>query len=86
MSLSFFTPLSPRRPEQLSCLTVGSWIFVRNSRVDMFSSHMRLCVDRWGLIESVPAELVPDEVVDSSAENNLSLTEYELVGVEESHA
>lgn len=62
------------RNEQLNVLNPGSWVTVRNGKIDMFSNRMRLVVDRWGLIESSAAQNVT-----VNTQNNASETEYELV-------
>jgi replication factor A1 len=51
---------------------------MRNAKIDMFKSSMRLAVDKWGRVESAePASFTVNE------ENNLSQVEYELVNVAE---
>lgn len=47
----------------------------------MHEGHMRLVVDRWGLIEPIPSAEQPKEEVDTDPEKNLSAAEYELVSV-----
>lgn len=60
---------------------IGSWLYVRNSKIDMFKGHMRLATDMWGMVEPVPAKDVPQNAAPVNMENNLSDTEYELVNV-----
>jgi hypothetical protein len=67
--------------DQIDGIQVGAWLYVRNSKIEMYASHMRLAVDRWGLIEPVPAKEQPKEEVNLDADKNLSQTEYELVNV-----
>lgn len=40
------------RNEQLRLLKVGATIVVRNGHIDLFNKHMRLKVDKWGLLQS----------------------------------
>jgi hypothetical protein len=60
----------------------GSWIYVRNAHVAMTSTgHMRLTAALpWAIIEAVPAANAPPADAPVNKDNNLSLTEYELVG------
>lgn len=53
-------------------------VILRNAKIDMFKSSMRLAVDKWGRVEvTEPASFQVKE------DNNLSLVEYELVNVVE---
>lgn len=47
----------------------------------MYLGHMRLHVDRWGLIETVPVDQQPKENVNTDAQKNLSNAEFELVDI-----
>lgn len=56
----------------------GTTVIIRNAKIDMFKSSMRLAVDKWGRIEvTESANFTVKE------DNNLSLVEYELVNVAE---
>eukprot|EP01006_Ploeotia_vitrea_P035833 TRINITY_DN65940_c10_g5_i1.p1 TRINITY_DN65940_c10_g5~~TRINITY_DN65940_c10_g5_i1.p1 ORF type:complete len:176 (+),score=95.44 TRINITY_DN65940_c10_g5_i1:71-529(+) len=63
------------RNEQIAVAQPGTTINIRNCRVEMFQGHMRLSVDKWGVIEraSEPATFAINK------ENDLSQVEYELV-------
>ncbi|XP_010555101.1 PREDICTED: uncharacterized protein At4g28440 [Tarenaya hassleriana] len=64
------------RNDQVDVMKPGSTVILRNSKIDMFKSTMRLSVDKWGRIEvTEPASFAVKE------DNNLSLIEYELVNV-----
>lgn len=63
--------------DQIATCEKGSTIIIRNAKVDMYQGHMRLSVDKWGLIEPSPQPLTGDFNTDL----NLSNTEYELVSV-----
>eukprot|EP01092_Planopodium_desertum_P014082 TRINITY_DN6996_c0_g1_i1.p1 TRINITY_DN6996_c0_g1~~TRINITY_DN6996_c0_g1_i1.p1 ORF type:complete len:204 (-),score=31.95 TRINITY_DN6996_c0_g1_i1:39-650(-) len=67
------------RSKQVELMKPGNTIIIRNCKVDMFKGFMRLVVDKWGKIEQAkePATFEVNTKVD------LSLTEYELVTVEE---
>ncbi|KAK1663515.1 hypothetical protein QYE76_051674 [Lolium multiflorum] len=66
------------RNEQVDLLKPGATAIMRNAKIDMFKSSMRLAVDKWGRVESAePASFTVNE------ENNLSQVEYELVNVAE---
>jgi replication factor A1 len=65
--------------EQIDFFTVGQSLIIRNAKVEMFRNHMRLVVDKWGLVEV--SEKKYDFKVDST--RNLSLVEYELIEVKD---
>jgi len=67
------------RNEQIDCFTVGQSVIIRNAKVEMFRNHMRVAVDKWGLIEI--SERKFDFKVDSA--RNLSAVEYELIEVKD---
>lgn len=67
------------RGDQLEVVKPGANIIIRNAKIEMFKNHMRLVVDKWGLIE--PNNEPFNEQVNAA--NNLSDTEYELVSVED---
>uniref|UniRef100_A0A1J3IXB9 Single-stranded DNA binding protein Ssb-like OB fold domain-containing protein n=2 Tax=Noccaea caerulescens TaxID=107243 RepID=A0A1J3IXB9_NOCCA len=67
------------RNDQIDTVSKGSTIVLRNCKVEMFKNHMRLAVDKWGLIE--PSKTPLNEEINTK--ENLSETEYELV--DESH-
>lgn len=70
----------PRPPEQVDLGQVGAWLYVRNAKVQMFANRVRLAVDRWGLIEAVPADQQPtNDQVATEDEKNVSLPEYQLI-------
>jgi replication factor A1 len=66
------------RNDQIDIVKPGATVIVRNSKVEMFKGHMRLGVDKWGLIEPAKEELKED----INTAENLSETEYELVSVD----
>jgi replication factor A1 len=70
------------RNEQVGLVKADSNIIVRNAKIEMFKNHMRLAVDKWGLIEqnNTATNNISKEQVNKG--NNLSDTEYELVNVE----
>lgn len=69
------------RNEQGSFLKPGQCIYVRNGKVEMFKNHMRLAVDKWGLME-VATDLDSQQVQEQvNTAINLSDTEYELINV-----
>ena len=72
------TILLTLRNDQIGIVSVGASLTLRNVRVEMFKSHMRLAVDKWGVIEA--AQNAVNDTVDTN--NNLSAVEYELVNVE----
>jgi len=61
-------------PDQLSVVTDGTTLEVRNAKVVMVNGHIRLAVDKWGKISKSEEPL--EEV---STTKNVSETEYELV-------
>jgi replication factor A1 len=63
------------RNDQIETAEVGSYITLRNAKVDMFKGSMRLAVDEWGVVEKAEADFKP------KVDYNLSLVEYELVSV-----
>eukprot|EP00250_Pteridium_aquilinum_P014203 c21843_g1_i1 orf=502-915(-) len=64
------------RNEQVDMMKPGTTVILRNARIDMFKSCMRLAVDKWGRVEvTEPASFEVKE------DNNLSVVEYELVNV-----
>ncbi|KAH7445944.1 hypothetical protein KP509_01G030000 [Ceratopteris richardii] len=64
------------RNEQVDVMKPDTTVILRNARIDMFKSCMRLAVDKWGRIEvTEPATFTIKE------DNNLSNVEYELVSV-----
>ncbi|KAF5742302.1 Nucleic acid-binding [Tripterygium wilfordii] len=72
------TILFTARNDQVDMMKPGATVILRNAKIDMFKSSMRLAVDKWGRIEvTQSAEFVVKE------DNNLSLVEYELVNVTE---
>merc|ERR1712050_167131 len=50
-------------------------VVVRNGSVKMVKGHMRLCVDKWGKLDTNT-----EETVETVGETDVSATEYELVG------
>jgi len=54
---------------------------VRNGKIEMFKNHMRLTVDKWGIIE--PALDLNQQQLQQQVNTavNLSDTEYELINV-----
>jgi len=66
------------RNEQIAAVSVGASLTLRNVRVEMFKSHMRIAVDKWGVLETSAQPLT--DKLDTA--NNLSAVEYELVNVE----
>lgn len=62
--------------EQVDLAKEGAYLILRNAKIDMFKSSMRLSVDQWGKVEeAVDADFSP------KTDNNLSLIEYELVTI-----
>eukprot|EP00877_Chromochloris_zofingiensis_P006585 jgi/Chrzof1/217/Cz01g07150.t1 len=55
---------------------LGSYITLRNAKIDMYRGSMRLAVDQWGKVEESDVKDYEPKV-----DNNLSLIEYELVTV-----
>lgn len=52
-------------------------VILRNAKIDMFKSTMRLAVDKWGRVE-----VTEPAAFEVKQDNNLSLVEYELVNME----
>jgi replication factor A1 len=69
------------RNEQGSFLKPGQFIYVRNGKIEMFKNHMRLAVDKWGLIEPATDLTAQQQQVQVNTATNLSDTEYELINV-----
>jgi hypothetical protein len=68
------------RNEQIQSLKQNDLIVVRNGKINMIKSHMRLSVDQWGLIEKIgPKDPNRSKLDTVKTDNNLSLVEYELV-------
>jgi len=65
------------RNEQVDTSTPGSYIVLRNARIDMFRGSMRLAVNQWGKVE----EAEPNQDFQVKMEDNMSLIEFELVQV-----
>eukprot|EP01115_Flamella_aegyptia_P007100 TRINITY_DN2958_c0_g1_i1.p1 TRINITY_DN2958_c0_g1~~TRINITY_DN2958_c0_g1_i1.p1 ORF type:complete len:132 (+),score=25.57 TRINITY_DN2958_c0_g1_i1:188-583(+) len=63
--------------DQIDVVQPGSSIIIRNCKIDMFRNHMRIVVDKWGLIE----ESNENYNMEVNIENNLSEVEYELVPI-----
>ncbi|XP_057851497.2 uncharacterized protein At4g28440 [Cryptomeria japonica] len=64
------------RNEQVDLMKPGSTVILRNAKIDMFKTSMRLAVDKWGRVELTQPE---DDEFQVKHDNNLSLVEYELV-------
>ena len=58
-------------------MKAGSFVVLRNAKIDMFRGSMRLAVNRWGKIEAAPE----GTAFEVKTDHNLSLVEYELVQV-----
>ncbi|KAM3287059.1 hypothetical protein P3S67_020489 [Capsicum chacoense] len=54
----------------------GATIILRNAKIVMFKSTMRLAVDKWGRVE-----VTQPAAFEVKLDNNLSIVEYELVNV-----
>ena len=65
--------------DQINVVKEGANVIIRNAKIEMFKNHMRLGVDRWGLVE--PNAEPFDETVNTT--QNLTDTEYELVSLAE---
>ncbi|XP_047311978.1 uncharacterized protein At4g28440-like [Impatiens glandulifera] len=72
------TILFTARNDQVDLMKAGATVNIRNSKIDMFKSSMRLAVDKWGRVE-----VTEPATFDVKETNNLSLVEYELVNVVE---
>lgn len=59
-------------------MKVGATVILRNAKIDMFKSTMRLAVDKWGRVE-----VTETAAFEVKQDNNLSLVEYELVNADE---
>ncbi|KAL4436927.1 hypothetical protein ABPG75_004066 [Micractinium tetrahymenae] len=64
------------RNEQVDIAKPGSYLTLRNAKIDMFRGSMRLAVNQWGKMEPASGQSFQPE-----ADFNLSLVEYELVPV-----
>jgi len=64
-----------RGKEQINKVKEGKHLIIRNAKIEMFKSYMRLAVDIWGLIEDDPNQTVKNVKEDV----NMSNEEYELV-------
>ncbi|PRW33839.1 Nucleic acid- OB-fold [Chlorella sorokiniana] len=64
------------RNEQVELMKPGTYVTLRNAKVDMFRGSMRLAVNQWGKIE--PAS---GHNFEPKLDNNLSLVEFELIPV-----
>ncbi len=62
------------RTEQCDEMEIGKTVELRNAKITMHNNHMRLAIDRWGLINTETTR----QVSDSIPETNFSDTEYEL--------
>merc|ERR1712228_84684 len=66
------------RNDQIDLVKEGMSLIMRNAKVTMINQgHMRVAVDRWGIIQ--PYEAGHDFEVDFEKGENLSNVEYELV-------
>jgi replication factor A1 len=94
--LILLASLKHSAPSTVDLCSEGAFLILRNAKIDMFKSSMRLSVDQWGKVEeATDADFEPKVcicVVSASlkqhsaachvqADNNLSLIEYELVTV-----
>ena len=70
--------LTLRTPEHQQLVQPNMTITIRNAKIEMFRNHMRVAVDKWGLIEKA-AQPITGNINES---NNLSATEYELVNLD----
>jgi len=64
-----------RGKEQINKVKEGKHLIIRNAKIEMFKSYMRLAVDIWGLIEDDPNQTIKTVKEDV----NMSNEEYELV-------
>merc|ERR1712187_562575 len=60
---------------QKECVQKDKVVIVRNGAIKMVKGHMRLCVDKWGKLDTNT-----EETVETVGGKDLSATEYELVG------
>lgn len=65
------------RNDQVDLMKADATVILRNAKIDMFKSTMRLAVDKWGRIE-----VTEPAAFEVKQDNNLSLVEYELVNME----
>ncbi|EFN55730.1 hypothetical protein CHLNCDRAFT_17642, partial [Chlorella variabilis] len=70
------TILLTARNEQVELMKPGSYVTLRNAKIDMFRGSMRLAVNQWGKMEAASGHSFTPK-----ADFNLSLVEYELVPV-----
>mmetsp|Transcript_35617 Transcript_35617/g.79175 ORF Transcript_35617/g.79175 Transcript_35617/m.79175 type:complete len:136 (-) Transcript_35617:574-981(-) len=64
------------RDEQAEQAQPGSYLTLRNAKIEMFRGSMRLTVDKWGKVE-----VAEGEKFEVKTENNLSLIEFEMVTI-----
>ncbi len=65
--------------EQIDVCKVGETIVLRNAKVVVFQKHMRLRVDKWGLVETATKENTFGVAVNEVNEkNNLSNKEFKV--------
>lgn len=62
------------RGEQVATCAVGKILRIQNGRIVMVKGHMRLDVDKWGVVKPAPDH----EDMDPKISKDLSATEYEL--------
>uniref|UniRef100_A0A3Q7IBL9 Single-stranded DNA binding protein Ssb-like OB fold domain-containing protein n=1 Tax=Solanum lycopersicum TaxID=4081 RepID=A0A3Q7IBL9_SOLLC len=62
---------------QIDLMKADTTVILRNAKIDMFKSTMRLAVDKWGRVE-----VTEPAAFEVKQDNNLSLVEYELVNME----
>jgi replication factor A1 len=72
------------RNDQIEKLRKCRTVVLRNTKVDMFQSFMRLSVDKWGKISAHPDGIAstPPAPAFVNREHNLSQVEYEQVDPE----
>jgi hypothetical protein len=58
---------------QKECVQNDKVVILRNATVKMVKGYMRLCVDKWGKLDTNT-----EETVEAVGEKNVSATEYEL--------
>ncbi|KAH0751462.1 hypothetical protein KY290_004682 [Solanum tuberosum] len=71
------TILFTARNDQVDLMKADATVILRNAKIDMFKSTMRLAVDKWGRIE-----VTEPTAFEVKQDSNLSLVEYELVNME----
>lgn len=64
------------RNEQVELMKPGSYVTLRNAKVDMFRGSMRLAVNQWGKMEPATGHSFEPKL-----DNNLSQVEFELIPV-----